>query len=118
MIYETTSPDGIRLRVERVCTLLTITVSDAPDACAIALTEEQEAELAARLTTARSDEFRASERKRMAPMREAARKESFVQGWMRGKYGDPSKQTDDVLLAALGDADAAYVELIKHRGPA
>ncbi|HVY79844.1 MAG TPA: hypothetical protein VG994_02590 [Steroidobacteraceae bacterium] len=64
------------------------------------------------------DKFRAAERKRMAPMREAARKEAFVQGWLRGKYGDLSKQTDDALLSALSEADAAYAEFIKHRGPA
>lgn len=70
------------------------------------------------MTDDQIDEFRASERKRMAPMREAARKEAFVQGWLRGKYGNLSTQTDDVLLAALGDADAAYAEFVKRRGPA
>lgn len=62
--------------------------------------------------------FRADERARMAPMREAARKESFVQGWMRGKFGDPSQHADEVLLAALGEADEAYREHAKKRGPA
>lgn len=62
--------------------------------------------------------FRAAERERMAPMREAARKESFVQGWLRGKFGDPSKHADEVLLAALSEADAAYVAHASKRGPA
>lgn len=62
--------------------------------------------------------FRDAELKRMAPMREAARRESFVQGWMRGKFGDPSKHADEVLLAALSEADAAYVAHAAKRGPA
>ena len=62
--------------------------------------------------------FRASERERMAPMREASRKEAFVQGFLRGKFGDLSKQADETLLAALSDADAAYVEFCKRRRPA
>ena len=62
--------------------------------------------------------FRASERARMAPMREAARRESFVQGWMRGKFGDPSRHANKVLLDAMDDADEAYREHAKKRGPA
>jgi hypothetical protein len=62
--------------------------------------------------------FRASERERMAPMREAARKESFVQGFLRGRFGDLSQQADETLLAALRDADAAYSEFCKRRSPA
>ena len=62
--------------------------------------------------------FRASERERMAPMREAARRESFVQGWMRGKFGDPSQHADEVLLAALSEADAAYCAHAAKRRPA
>jgi hypothetical protein len=64
------------------------------------------------------DKFRAAERVRMAPMREAARKEAFVQGWLRGTFGDLSLAADYVLVAALGDADAAYVEFAGKRGPA
>ena len=64
------------------------------------------------------DKFRAAERARMRPMREAARKEAFVQGYLRGKYGDLSKQTDDALLAMLPEADLAYAKFIEHRGPA
>lgn len=62
--------------------------------------------------------FRADERARMAPMREAARRESFVQGWLRGKFGDPSQHADDVLLDAIDDAQAAYREFAAKRGPA
>lgn len=62
--------------------------------------------------------FRAAERERMAPMREAARKESFVQGWLRGKFGDLSKQSDETLLGALSEADAAYRAHASKRGPA
>jgi hypothetical protein len=64
------------------------------------------------------DKFRSSERARMAPMREAARRESFVQGFLHGKFGDPSQQADETLLAALSDADAAYPKHIRQRGPA
>ncbi len=64
------------------------------------------------------DKFRAAERVRMAPMREAARKESFVQGWLRGKFGDIAAQSDETLLAAIGEADAAYREHVAKRGPA
>lgn len=64
------------------------------------------------------DKFRAAERERMAPMREAARRESFVQGWLRGRFGDLSKQTDDVLLSALSEADAAYEAFRAKRGKA
>jgi hypothetical protein len=64
------------------------------------------------------DKFRASERQRMAPMREAARKEAFVQGYLRGKYGDLSKQTDEALLEMLPEADAAYTVFIVHRSRA
>lgn len=70
------------------------------------------------MTNDEIDKFRAAERVRMAPMREAARRESFVQGWMRGKFGDPSKHADEVLLAALSEADAAYVAHAAKRGPA
>lgn len=62
--------------------------------------------------------FRAAERRRMAPMREAARKEAFIQGWLVGKFGDPSTQPDYVLLAALGEADEAYRAFAAKRGPA
>ncbi len=71
-----------------------------------------------RLTDGEMDEFRAAERVRMAPMREAARKEAFVQGWMRGSLGDPTEHSDEALLAAIRFADEAYVEFIKTRGPA
>lgn len=70
------------------------------------------------MTDEETDKFRAAERARLAPMREAARKESFVQGWMRGKFGDPSQHADEVLLAALSEADAAYVAHASKRGPA
>lgn len=63
-------------------------------------------------------ELRASERERMAPMRESARKEAFVQGWLRGSLGDPSEHSDEALLAALPYADEAYAEFAKTRGPA
>jgi hypothetical protein len=65
------------------------------------------------------EEFRRAERERMAPMREAARKEAFVQGYIRGKFGDDtSKYTDDQLLDQLPEADAAYRAFIKLRSPA
>ncbi len=67
------------------------------------------------------DKFRAAERVRMAPMREAARKESFVQGWLRGKFGVVAAQSVAVLgaqLAALSEADEAYREHASKRGPA
>lgn len=62
--------------------------------------------------------FRASERARMAPMREAARKEAFVQGFLRGKFPDLPEQADETLLDALRMADDAYAAWIKRRGPA
>lgn len=61
------------------------------------------------------DKFRAAERERMKPMREAMQKEAFVQGWMVGKFSDPSKVSDDVLLAALPAADEAYVTFARNR---
>ncbi len=71
-----------------------------------------------RMTDEEISEFRAAERERMAPMREAARKEAFVQGWFRGKFGNPAYQPDEVLLASLKDAEVAYADAMKHRGPA
>jgi hypothetical protein len=62
------------------------------------------------------DDFRTSERARMAPMREAARKESFVQGFIAGRF--PESGTDAELLGVLPDADAAYKRVMGRRGPA
>lgn len=64
------------------------------------------------------DKFRAAERRRMAPMREAAQKEAFVQGWLAGRFGELSAHPDYVLLAALGEADEAYRVFAAKRGPA
>lgn len=44
-LYETTSPDGIRLHVERVAGSLAVTIADPPEACAIALSLQQSAQL-------------------------------------------------------------------------
>lgn len=71
------------------------------------------------MTDAEVDAFRASERARTAPMREAARKESFVQGFIAGKFGPPPRDvSDEDLLATLPQADEAYAAHVKHRGPA
>lgn len=68
------------------------------------------------------DAFRTSERARMAPMREAARKEAFVQGYMRARadaVGQPIADVDDrVLLGRMPEADTAYAVLRAQRGPA
>ena len=63
-------------------------------------------------------DFRSRERARTAPMREAARKEAFVQGWIAGKFGDPSQYTDQQILDQLPQADAAYKAFVKLRSPA
>ena len=63
------------------------------------------------------EKFRASERERMAPMREAMRKEAFVQGFLRGKFGDLAHTADETLLMALGEADAAYDKYRRERAP-
>lgn len=62
--------------------------------------------------------FRAAERIRMSSMREAARKEAFVQGWLRGTFGDLSLVADHLLLESLADAGAAYLAWASKRGPA
>ena len=64
------------------------------------------------------DDFRAAERARLAPMREAARHEAFVQGWLCGNFGNVAAQPDRLLLAALGEAEEAYRAFAEKRGPA
>jgi hypothetical protein len=74
------------------------------------------------------EKFRASERERMAPMRDAMRKEAFVQGYLRGSLSTKaielvendeleilSSAHDAEILALLPIADAAYATYRKDR---
>lgn len=70
------------------------------------------------MTPADLSKFRAAERTRTAPMREAARHAAFVQGWLHAKFGDVSAQPDYVLVAALPEVDEAYRAWAGKRGPA
>lgn len=44
-LFTCSSPDGIRLHVERVAGSLAVTIADPPEACAIALSPQQSAQL-------------------------------------------------------------------------
>lgn len=49
------------------------------------------------------------------PLVGAVRKEAFVQGFLRGRFGELRNQSDETLLAALPEADAAFAAYRKER---
>ena len=68
--------------------------------------------------TDKIDKFRAAERARMQPMREAARREAFVQGYIAGCF-PRDNATPNEILAELPKADVAYTQhILSRRGPA
>jgi hypothetical protein len=49
------------------------------------------------------------------PLIGAVRKEAFVQGYLRGRFGALSVRTDEELLAVLPEADRAFDAYRKER---
>lgn len=49
------------------------------------------------------------------PLIGAVRKEAFVQGYMRGRFGELHDKGDEELLAVLPEADKAFVTYRKER---